>query len=722
MGEPPTLERFLEALKGTNPFRGTRVTDPASSDGDVTEVHAAAFEKLTRWVGSARGEKMPVGVLLQGAAGVGKSHLIARLFQWAREDHATVVYLHNVLASPERMLRYLLYATVSDLVGHRPDYAESRLYALLMRAVLKGGPAKSQKLTPAGVKQRHQAMIDLGRQIDPSGTVAPVLAVFLDAVGQSMLGERDEDARARAAVHWLSGEPLDDREAELLGKPAAEQGAGLADDAEAERVLHVLARLCAKAERPLVLCLDQVDNLDDERVTALIGAAHALLDRGQHLVVLVSGVKESLMRLRGQGVIGQAAWDRIADRLLELVKITPEQGRAIVERRLQPMMSVFREVPEVAKARGLDLLFPIGSDWLRGRIGELPELRPRDIVTWARDRWDEQQDQVGARGAKTWLESWTTVTVAPPVQPPLEALIDDQVRKKLAEGVSRRRLQPSTLPADADNLASLVFELLKRCTGDPYTLRELSRVRTAKKPAAYQITAKEQRGDGLIVSDGLTFVTADHGNSCLAALARMLDDAAPPDHRILVTDNERRPLQLGARGEETYEKLCRLGRSRFLHIKLTFASYAELDSMMGVLGAARVADLEVEHPHGKPYVISETEVVASLHRLGQFLAHPVLRELLTEELVDVPASPPAGPVFDERRAREHIMGELSWRLGLFARELAKTFASRERFDGAGADHVWARLKDIARRLHDEGNVYATAQDDDLFLQLRKKAS
>jgi hypothetical protein len=721
MVDPPNFQRFLDALRGTNPFRATRVTDPASHDGDVTDVHRDAFEKLSRWVSSVRTDKMPIGVLLQGGAGVGKSHLIARLFQWAREDHATVVYLHNVLASPERMLRYLLFATMSDLAGHRSDYAESRLYAVLTRALRKENP----KLTAKDLEGRRRAVRALGRKVDPDGTVAPILEVFLDATGaEAIQGSDDSDARARAAVRWLSGEILDAAEASLLGKSAPEEGTSLADDAAAERVMLVLARVCAFAERPLVLCLDQIDNLDEPRVSALTVVAQALLDRGQHLLVLVSGVKESLLRLRREGAISQAAWDRIADHLIELSKISPEHAKEIVRQRLEQMMHVFRVVPEVAKARATDAMFPIGSSWLQERLGEVPEIRPRDVVTWARDRWEEQQDLLDKSGPDAWLAKWT-VAVAPPAPAvPLESLIDDEVRKKLVEGVGRRRLQPTTLPPDADNLASLTYELLKRCTGDSrYTLVELSRVKGDRKPPpAYHLVAKERRRDGLDVSDGITFVTADNGTGFVHALGRMAQDKQPPDHQILVTDEERRPLRLGAKGKEHYDKLCKAGRSQFLHVKLTFASYAELDSMMGVLGAARSGDLEVEHPRGKSHVVSEAEAIASLHRLGNFLAHPLLRELLTEELDGTPPPSGNGASFDEQRAEEHIMAELSWRLGLMARELAKTFVSRERIAAEHLENVWARIKDVARKLHQEGNVYASALDDDLFLQKRKKSS
>jgi hypothetical protein len=57
-----------------------------------------------------------------------------------------------------------------------------------------------------------------------------------------------------------------------------------------------------------------------------------------------------------------------------------------------------------------------------------------------------------------------------------------------------------------------------------------------------------------------------------------------------------------------------------------------------------------------------------------------------------------------------------------SRELAQTFASREKLGETDFETTWARLKETARRLHEQGHIYAAAQDDDLFLQLRRKSA
>ena len=48
MKREATFERFLEAVRSTNPFRSHRVTDPEGGDATVASIHKAAFDKLVR--------------------------------------------------------------------------------------------------------------------------------------------------------------------------------------------------------------------------------------------------------------------------------------------------------------------------------------------------------------------------------------------------------------------------------------------------------------------------------------------------------------------------------------------------------------------------------------------------------------------------------------------------------------------------------------------------
>src|SRR5262249_59887592 len=119
------------------------------------------------------------------------------------------------------------------------------------------------------------------------------------------------------------------------------------------------------------------------------------------------------------------------------------------------------------------------------------------------------------------------------------------------------------------------------------------------------------------------------GGTCV--LRRLLEDDKSSDHRLLVTDHERRPLKVGAQGVEYYRDLEKLGPGKFDHLKIDFEQYARLDALQGVVGMAKSGDLEIEAPRGTPRPVPEAEVIASHHRQDRFRRHPLLGPLLTEE-------------------------------------------------------------------------------------------
>ena len=138
----PQLDAFLGALGNSNPFVATRVNEPSRYDVDVPGIHAKGFDRLVSLAGQAKKDGRGVGVVLLGGAGVGKSHLLSRLYRWAIEEvepdrpRACYVFLHNILADPERLPRYLLKCVVSLLSeGGREPLDKSPLFRLVHEAV-----------------------------------------------------------------------------------------------------------------------------------------------------------------------------------------------------------------------------------------------------------------------------------------------------------------------------------------------------------------------------------------------------------------------------------------------------------------------------------------------------------------------------------------------------------------------------------------------------------
>ena len=188
---------------------------------------------------------------------------------------------------------------------------------------------------------------------------------------------------ATAALAWLSGEEIDADAATRLGlKVEGQESAALADDQAVEQVFLALANLAQIRDQPFVLCIDQVDNLDPDKLKALARFLHALLDHASNMLVIVSGVKQTLLAYREDDIIPEAAWDRIAQYKVELPRIHKDDARKILEARLERFHEPFMELDPVRRHLQEDTLFPLGRAWLDGptrRRARFPAPRHRHL-------------------------------------------------------------------------------------------------------------------------------------------------------------------------------------------------------------------------------------------------------------------------------------------------------------------------------------------------------
>jgi len=722
-----TLDDYLAAVREFNPFHANRVTEPSSYDVDVSAIHDAGFERLVDLAGLAHRERKGVGVALLGDPGVGKSHLLSRVYRWAnRKDEAgraraCYVYLMNVLADPDRLPRYLLKCVVSRLAeGGGGRLHESPLYRLIEGATRHALGASAFTLKDGWEAFRAR----FGGAASPEA--CQVLYQFMRHARREMADDPARRLLAAQAIAWLSGDEVDAGHAQALGLKASAHGsAQLRDDQEVIQVLLMLARLAVAAGQPFVLCVDQVDNLDDDKLMALARFLHAVIDQAENLLVIVSGVKASLLERVDREIIPASSWDRLAQYQVDVHRIRAGEARHILEARLERFHEPFRRVEAVHNHLREDTLFPLGRAWLDRRLGDGVEFRPRDVLIWARDAWDAERAKLKDEGAARWLAGWPgePVVAKPPSIPTpaeIESAIDAEVGRKIEEQVAQRRLQPGSLPPDADNLAGLVESLLRQCGGEglPYTFRGVERRKKQKGVLPpYDLLVREHRaGDDAEVTTGVLFVT-NIGLSATTALRRLLEDESAPDHRILVTDQERRPLKVGPQGVDYYRDLGTLGPERFEHIKIGADQYATLDALEGVVQMARVGDLEVEVPRGATRPINEAEVVASHHRAGRYLAHPVLHPLLTEGPI-IKGPPPPPVKLDEEDVRQYIVAQLAWQMGATARAIAEKYEGTAKAPKGESGALWPDLKKIAERMHVEGHIHAQPWDDDLLLILR----
>lgn len=624
------LQDFAARLCVVNPFAVNRVDRLSGTEADVGSIHSGPFEAIVARAREAREQNRAIGAVVWGEAGAGKSHLLARLARWAGQDnHACFVYLHNLLADPERLPRYVLKYVVSYLTGGMAGPLDrTPLFRVLSAALVEA-------LTRDGVSSDvtwPTAAASFDRLVNRIGAQDPTRAVLLDRDAYRVLfafyrsvymaRRQSSDGRAALAVRWLSGDALDPDEAGRLGLRA-----GVTDDQQVKQVLVALTQLAHQRRQPFLLCFDQVDNLGPERVATLAQFLHDLLDSAGNLVVVLSGVKHTLLGYARKRVIPEAAWHRLAQYQLDLPAVGKEEGRQILEARMERLLEPFVGVPEIKAALSHDSLFPLGRAWYQERTRDVIEVRPRRAIDWARERWEQQQGRLAREGAAAWLTTWERFGSGP-AHPTREAAVDALVDAKFAALTARRAQEPHTLPPSPENLCGLTWTLLEQCRHlGQYPLRGLTREATKRNQRpAYDLILTWAGADGGMSTAVVFFLGTASATSAAGSLRRLL--TATRDGKaawlFLITE-QRLPLDLGEAGKHYLERLSARAAPRFTHLKLTFEQYAQLDALQAVVGLARSGDLEVD---GEPRAVTEAEVIASHQRRGRYAAHPFLRELL----------------------------------------------------------------------------------------------
>jgi hypothetical protein len=274
-------------------------------------------------------------------------------------------------------------------------------------------------------------------------------------------------------------------------------------------------------------------------------------------------------------------------------------------------------------------------------------------------------------------------------------------------------LNSSSLPPDTDNLGRLTANLLARCLGRPeYSLVKVEENRPRKNTSVtfeFFITERDARGRKVLTA--VACLPGGHAGSTAARLRRILESRQKADNVLVVTD-ERRSFKLGEMGQKYYDDLERRKKPTFRRIALSVGDVVELDALDTVLGMARVSDLEVEHPPGVPRPVSEAEASESMHRLDLFVAHPFLRELLTEgelppeELVDRDPLP-------DTVIHGCISDFLPWRFAAHATEVVDKLL--EDHDAVDRGALLRQVSRIADMMHVEGKLKVTPLDEDRHL-------
>ena len=736
----PTLDTLAEHLRYSNPFDENRVTQTDSLTNDVPQIHAAPFSELTlRAQKTAQSHDMGCGVVVTGPPGVGKSHLLARFGDWSRREKYPFIYLLNLQAGPQDILRTILRTSISILTkGLAKAPAQTRLYRMVSIALNQALAAKGITQT-VEMPTARQAYLSLLRHLDVDSSIYRVLWAFFDDVIYQANGH-PSNGRAELAKRWLSGgylDPVEARQLDLTVSSVSEEGCSLNLE-QMKQVLKVLCQFAGFRQRSFILCFDQVDTLSEEQVQSWSATTHALLDTCPRLLVVTSGVDDTFIKWTRHQLMPQSSWDRIRQFTINLSGIDADAARSMVRDRLDGSLRPFDTLDEVSQRRSQDPLFPLGEAWARRTLSgdnglQKTDLRPRNMINQAGATWDQETAAMLAVGISNWLQSWPnrgeqnheTSQVSEEIN--LPELVDQRITAKLEEHRHFRLLRPEELPVDAGNVLGLLKTILTACEGlDPESRRrfypsfgglvpEPIKSRT-KPPFQLTVQTRPESANGKTRTIGVAIAEASSGLAATNQIKRILtalEGPNPPDKALLIVDG-REPLQLAEAGRAHLDQLQH-HQDRFSLCTLDFAQYAMLDACEAVVGLARSGDLEIVLPSGESRLISDAEVYDSHHRHQRYLALPVVCPLIG---TCIDHASPAAPQIDLKQLQEAACAQLALKSGLTTVQLGNWWIDHH--EPAADDKRQAAIhegfKEVVLKLHDEAKVLATPINDYYHVQ------
>lgn len=388
-----------------NPFRGGVVGDPwngGEARSDALEIHQDVFNICVQAIEEARAARAGdsgLGIIVHGAPGSGKTHLIGRLRRRLIDTHATPSFqrLSQAFAyvrlntNASTLAQHIRRCVASDLLrtnGGGPSQLERLVVSQLMRA--DQGDGDLRMWWEYFMEVRRDDLDDLLASVQSSENLSPDFARVL---GCLIRRQHRLDVAA-----WLRGDELSEAALANLGVGSVPEQ----DDPEetSRRMLIDFMRL-AGPQVPLVLCFDQVEALqtrpDDTDSFFLFGKVVADLADADPNLVLISCLQTSRYQLLAEAVPGYAQ-DRMRGRAsIVLNPLNREQAKTLLARRLEAA-GLAAQRPD-----GAPHIWPLTDDDVAAIVGKVDVL-PRRLLEAAAEIFEDWRD--GKRLPKITLPDW----------------------------------------------------------------------------------------------------------------------------------------------------------------------------------------------------------------------------------------------------------------------------------------------------------------------------
>jgi Cdc6-like AAA superfamily ATPase len=371
--------KFREILQKDLPAFVDRVDSPWDDLPDDSDYNASAYRQIVRELDRLRnsaknGRPASKGILILGETGTGKTHLLMRVaHNLAKSNHILFVRKPNDEESVAQhvwvnILNSLSYDLSTN--GRDRNQLDDMLAHVFSRVLI---PEFEQDAKTSKGASRKQQWAELLRA-DPynlfnmlgegEGRTANMRSIrsrtlrFLQRVHPDVDQQIahalisycfvSSETRRRVLLNWLSGQEIDEREAQAAGLPRAwitvdetssEVSLQQRQEEQALRAIQTIGILSTQYQ-PLVLAFDQLEGLrNEERLTQRWGDVLREIFTMSPNFLIVTCIYPSLWNDWFQGNLDESVQQRISQSQVKLEAFQPKHGRRLLEKQLEAIRS-----------------------------------------------------------------------------------------------------------------------------------------------------------------------------------------------------------------------------------------------------------------------------------------------------------------------------------------------------------------------------------------------
>ncbi len=379
-------------LGKVNPFRSTSVGDPWQTEViDVQEINKKATRVVLETLDEVRSTGRSGMCMLLGDAGVGKTHLLARLRKIAEKREYLFISVRP-LGDLQRIYGHILQEIMISLRKKdlEEDYSplEQFIGEIISRALADGMPdnpiasklADSFSSDPMKIftfKPERFYSTNLRKMAVNylASTYPDVDIQFLEVLFHTL-----NPALKPTAFKWLSGIEISERDLDLLEVPES--------ISNENRALSVIQTIATLAQKPILLSFDQLESIyirfkRDNGIQILFDSLTNLYNQCKHLLVLAM-VQSVVWEKSIVNEVPEYSRQRI-DYITKLERLTQETAVLLVKARFDTLF----------KDSGVELPFPTYpfTDEYIETVNKNTNGNPRLFLRQLRDRINEFKDQ-----------------------------------------------------------------------------------------------------------------------------------------------------------------------------------------------------------------------------------------------------------------------------------------------------------------------------------------